>query len=63
MAAAQPVAVEKRALLPGVIKYHVKKGRKTPRLKAHSSGVYKKGDTIKFDCITDSNTSAVRHDK
>jgi hypothetical protein len=57
------VAVEKRALLPGVIKHDVKKGRKTPQINAHTSGFYKKGDTIKFSCFTNSNTTPVLTDK
>jgi hypothetical protein len=65
MAAAQPVAVEKRAFqvfprpAPGMLEKDVEKGRKKPRTDAQTSGLYRSGDAIKIFCYTRKDTTPV----
>jgi hypothetical protein len=66
MAAAQPVAVDKRALDSAVAVRLLKqypKGRKYPRTSSTpSSSFYEKGESITITCYTEENTTPVNND-
>jgi hypothetical protein len=67
MAAAQPVAIEKRTsrdtTIPGSIEKRVKKGRINPRSDARTSGDwYELGDDIFISCYTAWKTTPVDGD-
>jgi hypothetical protein len=58
MAAAQPVAIEKRDILT-TISHRIEKGRKNPQTSAPSTGFYDVGDHITITCYTEKNTTPI----
>jgi hypothetical protein len=67
MAAAQPVAVEKRALdsvAATIVVNGIAKGRKNPQTTTLSPGhgLYNSGDSITIICQTDENTTPIAGD-